>query len=157
MSASSYGVTNTCCPAVADLSPASQALAGWLACSGRSAGPPGRDGQPATPPTSYGLLITAALESSAGSIAHVSCALCECERPACSNPASRPPLPKLAARPLFSSPAHLPWRGWSISGQIHATSWRCASPRLFVPGQNGRNVRLTVRCEPALSTSAASG
>src|SRR5215467_10912101 len=97
-----------------------------------------------------------ALASKAGSIAHVSCALLEYERPAASSPASRPPLPKLADRPSFSSPAHLPWRGWSISGQIHATSWRCGSPGLFVPGQNGRNVRLTVNGpETALSTSAA--
>src|SRR5258707_15554067 len=111
ISASSYGVRNTRCPAVADLSPASQAVAARLAGSARGCACRGEPLQTATPPVWYGLLIVVALASRAGSIAHVRRAAPEYARPASSNPASRPRLPKLAARPLFSSAGHIAWRG----------------------------------------------
>jgi hypothetical protein len=72
MSASSYGVTNTGWPPVADLSCASQVLAAWLAGWAASGCEPR---QPAAPPVRYGLLMVAALLSRAGSIAQVRCAL----------------------------------------------------------------------------------
>src|SRR5260370_39857986 len=68
-SAPPYGVTNTCCPAVADLSCASQAFAARLAGSGAGCGEPSRKlRQPATPPASYGLGMGGALASRAGTV-----------------------------------------------------------------------------------------
>jgi len=107
MSASAYGVTNTGCPAVAVVSPASQSAAAGLAgCF-----------LPRHAPlwtaltTWYGLVMVATLASSAGSIAQVRFAL-GYWLPASSSPDSRPPLARLAASPLFTSPPeHMAWRG----------------------------------------------
>src|SRR5260221_13232223 len=114
MSASSYGVTNTCCPAVADLSPASQAVAARLAGSARGCACRGEPLQTATPPVWYGLLIVVALARRARAIAHVRRAAPDDARPASRHPATRPRLPKLPTKPVFSSAGHIAGRGRAI-------------------------------------------
>ena len=86
--------------------------------------------------------MVAALDSSAGSTAQVSlAAFPAAPLPALSSPASRPPLVRLVARWLSSSPVQGPWSGESISGQIQAMLSRGGCCCLAV-GQYGRKVRL---------------
>src|SRR5580704_744051 len=98
--------------------------------------------QVGVPPTRYGWVISAALDSRLGSMAQVSFAATPAGLvPSASSPPSRPVLARLVASPSLSSEWQAACSGCPISGQIQAAcSGRVSPADLELPGQNGRNV-----------------